>query len=385
MCLAALVHAGASLSKVERELKKIPVRFSISRANVRRAGVAAIKISVAEKGKNPDLSRWRDVRGLVESSGLDDDIKARGLSVVKSLFIAEAVAHGELYDRIHLHELSYIDTIVDIFGSIIALRELGVEKIYSSAVNVGSGTISSEHGEYPVPGPATSELLRSVPIYSKGEHELTTPTGAAILKGLSSGFGEMPLMTVEKVGVGAGGRDVKNAPNVLRVFVGKAKKSQGEADLGRRTSWTPGDIIVVETNIDDMNPQIYDSVIDGLFKEGALDVFLTPIIMKKGRPAIKLSVLCGHDARARLIDLIFRETTTLGVRFFEAGRITLRREFDTVETEYGNVRIKKAQNKSAPEYDDCLKAAKEHDVPVIEVMRSARSRAKNPVAKKPEK
>jgi uncharacterized protein (TIGR00299 family) protein len=259
-------------------------------------------------------------------------------------------------------------------GTLICLELLGIDKIYASPVNLGSGFIKTEHGILPVPAPATAEILREIPVYSDGTpFELTTPTGAVILKELSSGFGDMPDMVIGKIGIGAGNKDFKERANVLRVFIGQDK---------HRTQTIDNKVTVIETTIDDMNSQIYEYAMERLFKAGALDVYLTQLIMKKGRPGIKLTVLGRSKDKDKLIKIIFEETTTIGVRFYEAGRQTLEREIKEINSALGKVRVKISKLgsdiiKTTPEYEDCKKLAKKLNVPLIEVMKkisSARSK-----------
>jgi uncharacterized protein (TIGR00299 family) protein len=247
---------------------------------------------------------------------------------------------------------------------------LGIEKIFSSPLNLGSGVVRTAHGVLPVPAPATAEILRGIPVYSSGiPHELTTPTGAALIRSLSEKFGDMPLFTPEAAGIGAGNRQTEGSPNVLRLFVGEMKP----AGPDERVS-------VIETNIDDMNPQIYGHVVDLLLSEGALDVFLTNIMMKKMRPGIKLSVLCTADKRDALADIILRETTSTGVRYYETRRAIMERDFTRVKTKYGTVRVKIAEKsgirKSMPEYEDCRRCARNGSTPLIEVIEAVKDAAK---------
>ncbi|MBI4823792.1 MAG: nickel pincer cofactor biosynthesis protein LarC [Nitrospirae bacterium] len=348
MCLGALIHAGVPLNEINKELKRLHLKgYTLTEKKVRRKGIEAIKITVKiNDKKHLNIRRWRDVVNIVRSSDLEPEIKEKGLRIFKSLFLSEAIAHGEPYDRLHVHELGSVDTFVDIFGTLIALKALGIEKVYTSAVNLGGGSVRMSHGVFPVPAPATAELLKGIPQYSVTgtPYELTTPTGAAIIKAISSGFGGMPLMSVDKIGIGAGDRDLKEMSNVLRVFIGK------DRGIVRNE-----DITVIETNIDDMSPQIYEYLIEKLLKKGALDAFLTQVIMKKGRPGVLLTVLCHEDKKQEIANTIFEETTTLGVRFYNAGRITLKRKIDKVVTEFGKIRVKMADTdtmrKVMPEYE----------------------------------
>jgi uncharacterized protein (TIGR00299 family) protein len=374
MCLGALVDAGVSLQGLKEELNKIPVSgYELKAKKVKKAGIVATKVDVIERSalrvQRSGGRKWKDIEKIIQNSSLSQEIKQKGLRVFKCLFEAEAKVHGKKINNLHLHELGDIDCIVDIFGTIIGLDMLGVEKVYSSPVNLGGGTINTHHGILPVPPPATAEILKGIPVYSSDiQSELTTPTGAAILKGLSGGFGDIPLMKIEKTGIGAGSKDFNDRPNVLRIFIGEMCRDES------RKKGLEKSIIVIESNIDDMNPQIYEHVIERLFKEGALDVFLTPIIMKKGRPGIKLTVLCKDDDRDLLIKTILRETTTIGIRFYSVNRVILEREIKLLETEFGKVRIKVSKVgqdvfKVTPEYEDCKKIARKFNMPLIEVMK----------------
>ncbi|MGQ9571289.1 MAG: nickel pincer cofactor biosynthesis protein LarC [Thermodesulfovibrionales bacterium] len=369
MCLGAIVDAGVPIQSLKRELRKIPIRgYELKVQRVKRAGLVATKVDVVTRSafsvQRSGGRKWKVVERIIQDSTLSYAIKQKGLDIFKTLFEAEAKVHGKHLDDVHLHELSGVDCIVDIFGTLIGLDMLGVEKIYSSPVNLGGGTVKTQHGILPVPAPAVVEILKGVPVYSTDiGSELTTPTGAVILKNLSSGFGDIPLMNIEKTGIGAGSKDFKDRPNVLRLFI--------------RNSSSPlfNKITLIEANIDDMNPQVYEYVMEKLFEKGALDVFLTQVIMKKGRPGIKLTVLCNESDRDLLIKTILNETTTIGVRFYNnVDRVMLEREIRELDTEFGKVRIKisrlgKELLKASPEYEDCKKIAKRTGIPLVDVIR----------------
>lgn len=364
MCLGALADAGVDFKEVGALLEKLPVRgYVLKGKKVSRCGVAATKVDVAlEKGHNASPVSWRDIETIINKSKLHEKIRNQGLHIFRKLFEAEAKVHGEGFEEVHLHELGGIDCLIDIFGTVIGLDLLGVRKIYVSPINLGSGTIKSQHGILPVPAPATAELLRGYPVYSSDvPFELTTPTGAAILSGLGAEVVPFPSMQFEHIGYGAGGRDLKHISNTLRICVGSG------VDAGRKTSDTG--VMVIETNIDDMNPQLYENIIDRLFKAGALDVFLENIIMKKGRPAIKLTVIADEHKYESLTALIFNETTTIGLRFQRAGRRVLDREIRKFRTQFGEVRIKIARLEGAvvnisPEYADLKALSKKTGQPL---------------------
>lgn len=386
MCLGALVDAGVSLKMLEKELRKISVSgYRLTSKKVKRSHISACKVDVIlnstspKRSKDQDikLSLWKDIEKTIHTSSLSEGIKKQGRNIFKRIFAAEAKVHGESLNTVHLHELGAIDCIVDIFGALIGLDMLGVEKVYASPINLGNGFIKTEHGVLPVPAPATAEILKNTPVYSRSEpFELTTPTGAAIIKELSAGFGAIPVMEIEKTGIGAGNRNFKDRPNILRIFAGKSIESPLPQN-GTGRDFSDETITVIETNIDDMNPQLYEYVMERLFRAGALEVFLTQIIMKKGRPGVKLTVLCNELKRVPLSDIILKETTTIGLRFHKAERKVLHREIKEIDTELGKVRVKVAKSgtdiiKTTPEYEDCKRIAKKLKMPLIEVMRKIR-------------
>ncbi len=377
MCLGALLDVGLSLSGLKKELNKIPAashRLSVKK--VKRSHLAACKVDVIQP-KNIGLvahsKKWSDIEKIIHGSSLAKDIKQKGLDIFERIFKAESKAHGETFSKVHLHELGATDCIIDVFGTIIGMKMLGVKKIYSSPINLGSGLVKTEHGILPVPAPATAEILKDTPVYSNGiSSELTTPTGAAIIKELTCSYGDIPRMDIARIGVGAGNSDFKNWPNVLRIFIGNALSPRCSKE--RLPGSSDDAVTVIETNIDDMNPQVFEYAIERLYKAGAIDIYLTQIIMKKGRPAVKLTVLCKEDRKEELMNIILRETSTIGLRFYEMERKVLPREIKTADTKFGKVRIKYARYgdkilKAAPEYEDCKKIAEKNKVPLIDVMK----------------
>jgi len=372
MCLGALVDSGLPLKEMQKGLKALPVKgYRLETRKVKRAGIAATKVDVVIRQSaisgQQSAKRWKDIKKIIKYSSLPDGIKRKGLSIFKRLFEAEGRVHGEEYTRTHLHELGAVDCIVDIFGTLIGLNILGVERVYSSALNLGRGSVMTEHGRLPVPAPATAEILKGVPVYSSDvSFELTTPTGAAIVRELAQNYGTIPIMKIQQTGYGAGQKNISGLPNTLRIFL-------GEETLLKNTEPHPR-VSIIETNIDDMNPQCYEYVMERLFSSGALDVYLTQVIMKKGRPGVLLTVLCGEDRKEDIINLLFKETTTIGVRFYEVARRVLEREIRKVNTEYGTIRVKVSKGpdgtpKFSPEYEDCKRIAKKYKIPLIEVMK----------------
>jgi uncharacterized protein (TIGR00299 family) protein len=376
MTLGALIDAGVSVEKLTKELGRLPIKgYELKAMKVKRAGFTATKVDVIiEPGpQSPKYRTFGDVKKIIDRSSLTREIKRKGTDIFKRLFQAEAKVHGSRYDRVHLHELGAVDCIVDILGTLIGLDILDVETMYASPVNLGSGTINSKHGRLPVPAPASAELLMGKPVYSSDiSFELTTPTGAVLVSHLADKFCPVPAMRISNIGKGAGQKNFKEQPNILRLFIGQ------EADIPSKREDVDDEVLVIETNIDDMNPQVYEYVVKRLLKAGALDVFLVNIIMKKGRPGIKLTVLCKYAERDALMDIIFRETTSIGVRFYTCRRKVLDREIKIKKSRFGNVRIKKSSlentvQKSSPEYEDCRKIAKKFNIPLIDVIKAAES------------
>ena len=371
MTLGALVDLGLDPDFLKNELAKLKLEgYKISFDKTEKHSIAGTKIHV-ELTHHADHDHHHsrnlsDIRCLIEDSGLSGDVKTKSIAVFVKLGEAEARVHGTTIDKVHFHEVGAVDSIVDIVGSVIGISALGIGKIYSSPLSLGRGFTKSAHGIIPVPAPATLELLKGIPVrLTEIESELVTPTGAAIISTLADGFGPAPEMVVDRIGYGAGGRDLAEQPNLLRISLGAARRKY-ESDT----------IKVIETNIDDMSPQVYDLLIDKLLGMGALDVFLTPIMMKKSRPAVMLTALVNSLHLQEICDCILAETTTLGVRIYETDRKKLSREIIEVETEYGKVRVKLGKMsdqviKILPEYEDCKRLAKEKNVPVMKIQQAA--------------
>lgn len=378
MFLGAIIGAGLPIEDLERALKSVPVTgYRLRVHNVVRSNVTACKVDVVleKSAPNRPARTWRDVRNIVANARLPRRILKKTLSAFRRIFEAEAQVHGTTIRSAHLHELGALDCIIDIFGTIIGFDLLGVERITSSPVNLGTGFTEVEGGVMPVPAPATVAILKDVPVYARGARaELTTPTGAALLRELSADYGDMPHMTLERVGIGAGSRDFAGWSNIFRLFIGAAHPLPERAgEYGRSEEEVA---VVIETNIDDMNPQIFEHVVSRLFDAGALDVFLTQVIMKKGRPGVQLTVLCTAERKGDVIRTMFRETSSIGVRYREVRRCIMRREMRSVETPYGAIRVKISRYgddivKVTPEYDDCRKIAQKSGLPLIDVMKMA--------------
>jgi uncharacterized protein (TIGR00299 family) protein len=368
MTLGALVDAGVSIDALRAELARLDLPgYEITSEKVKRSGIAATKVHVIIEQKDQRSRHLSEIEKIIEGSSLSLAVRKNSLRIFKRLADVEAKVHGTTPDKIHFHEVGAVDSIVDIVGSVIGLELLGVSKIVASAINAGSGMVQTSHGMLPIPAPATAELLADIPLYqSTTRFELTTPTGAAIISTLGSSFGLMPPMKVERTAYGAGDKDFPGQPNVLRLMIGEPVAGYDED-----TS------TIIETNIDDMNPQMYDYVVEKLMQQGAQDVYLTPIIMKKGRPAILLSVLTDRSKTDILLNTLFRETTSIGVRIKEVGRKKLSREMREVETVYGNIGIKISRHGNeiltvTPEYEDCRRIAEERQIPLKQVMEEAK-------------
>lgn len=311
-----------------------------------------------------------EIRKIISSSSISNSAKKTAIAIFEALGAAEAKIHSVPIEEIHFHEVGAVDAMVDITCAAVGAEALGVDEIVCSPLNVGGGTVRCAHGTFPVPAPATVALLKGAPVFSSGvQAELVTPTGAAIVKTLAQRFGAFPAMQIEKSGYGAGSREFDGHANVARLVIGEAASTQ-ESHVASET------ITVLEANVDDLNPQVFGYVMDRLFEEGALDVFGMPVQMKKNRPGTLLTVLCKPEAANKLTELIFAETTTLGVRRREEARQTLARRWENVRTQWGDVRIKIASMNGtvtnyAPEYEDCRRLAAEHRVPLKMVMQEA--------------
>ena len=367
MILAALLDAGLPLEMLRERLAALRLSdFTLTTQRVSKNGFSATKADVAVANDVPER-HLAEISAIVDASDLTPAIKGQANAIFRRMAEVEAGIHGTTLDHVHLHELGGVDTIVDVVGCLVGLDALGIEKVYASPLPMGRGFIKGAHGQIPLPAPATVALLKGVPVVGSDlEKELVTPTGAALLSSLAAGFGPIPPMTLAAVGYGAGGRDLP-IPNVVRLLIGDQATP---ANLGIES------VVVLETNIDDLNPQVYDYVMARLFKAGALDVFLTPIQMKKNRPGTLLRVICRPGDTGPLTDIVLTETSTLGVRQQTMSRVSLRREMRTVETPYGAVRIKTAiladgTRRAAPEYDDCRRLAEACGVPLREVQRAA--------------
>lgn len=411
MLIGALLDCGLDFELLKSKLGGLGVEgYELRLATVDRCGITAAKFDVA-LGEEPEPAHAHGhahshdhahphdhshhdhapvephlhsshralstIRRMIAESALSPQVKARAQAIFQRIGEAESKVHNIPIETVHFHEVGAVDSIVDIVGCCIGLEALGIERVIASPLHVGFGTFRCAHGIYPVPGPATTELLKGVPIYSKDiEGELMTPTGAAIISTLAESYGHLPMMRIERIGYGAGTRTYPKFPNVLRAILGETGGETGgeiEADADE----TPDLVTVIEANLDDLNPQVFGHLMERALAAGALDLFYTAVQMKKNRPGVLLTLLCRPADRAKMIDLLLRETTTLGVRYRDERREILRREFLPVETEYGPIRIKISTSRdgrtmnAAPEFEDCRAAALQHQVALREVQLAA--------------
>jgi hypothetical protein len=375
MFVGALLDVGLPLEQLFAELKKIPLGFyEFKRTRALRGHLVGTRVEIRVPGKQPSR-KLRDIETLVRDSELSAGVKERALKVFGRLAGAEGKLHNMPPEQVHFHEVGAVDAILDIVGTCIGLELVDISHLTCSPVNVGSGCVEAAHGSLPVPAPASLELLKDVPIYSSGvDGELVTPTGAALISTLATSFGPIPAMRVERIGYGAGAREIPGHPNLARLLLGESTEPVRVCD------GAPGDevVSVIEANVDDMSPQLYGFFIDQALAAGALDVTCTPIQMKKDRPGILLSVLCTPEKSDALAQMLFEQTTTIGVRIYEARRKILERELVTIQTPYGTVKVKVAKRDGkvlnvAPEYEDCQRLASEKGVPLKQVMIAAQA------------
>jgi uncharacterized protein (TIGR00299 family) protein len=367
MILGALVDAGASFEALTRELAGLGVAgYRLERREVIKAGFRATKVEVALDGADPGHRGLRDILDILERSRLAPAARDMAARIFQRLAEAEARVHGTTPERVHFHDVGAVDAIVDVTGACIGLHLLGVDAVHVGALPVGGGFVDGPHGRIPVPGPATAELLKGFPTLDPGiRRELVTPTGAAILTTLAAGAGAMPAMRVTAVGYGAGTMELET-PNVLRLFVGEAAVS------------APAETIVqVETTVDDMSPQLYEPLLERLLEAGALDAWLTPVIMKRSRPGVVLTALCEPERVADLSRLLFEESSTIGVRWTAYQRSRLEREMVRLGTAYGPVTFKVSRLEGrvvtvTPEFEEVRRIARAQGLPVREVLEQAR-------------
>lgn len=369
MILGAMIAAGIDPNFLREQLSLLSVDgFSINFETVSKSGLSATyaRVETAHEHKHRHLS---DIKKIIESSRLSDAVKQRAVRIFTRLAEAEARVHNEPVDHVHFHEVGALDAIVDVVGAAICFDALQIDRFICSPIHVGSGMVKMAHGQFPIPPPAVTELLKGVPFYATDiKGELLTPTGAAIITTVCNEYGPIPQMITETAGYGAGTREYQDFPNVLRVLLGETEDK----------SATDERLWMLETNLDDVSPQIIGYVMDRILESGALDCFFTPVQMKKNRPGVLLSVLCGREEKEAVMRLLFMETTTLGIRSYEVTRRALERSVMRVETQYGPIDVKVAHLdgrvvNEMPEFEQCRQAAASANVPLKVVEEAARA------------
>jgi hypothetical protein len=359
MTLGALLDLGVPLAYLKEELKKLNLTgYQISVAKTRRRGIAGKRVLIKVDPHDHSHRSFRTIEALIRKSSLNAQVKELGSAIFQRLARAEAHVHQSKIADVHFHEVGAIDSIVDIVGSAICTDYLEVKTFFCSALPLGSGFVTCEHGTFPVPAPATLQLLKGVPVYAATPTgELVTPTGAAIVTTLVKAFGAPPPMTISGIGYGAGSRDIPAIPNLLRVMLGESHSVQADEQV-----W------VLEANIDDMNPEWAGFLMERLFAAGALDVIFIPAQMKKNRPGLLLQVICAEQQQPALLQIIFQESTTAGVRYHRTGRAVLQRSESTLKTRFGNLKVKVfgsgVNAVVAPEFEECKRIALQKGVPL---------------------
>jgi len=366
MTLGAFLDLGVPLEWLLEKLHGLPLDgFEMTVDAVSVDGIQANQVHISLFDQQTSR-HYQDIESLIESSPLPSVVVSKSLNIFEKIGLAEAKIHGKPLDKVHFHEVGALDSIIDIVGAALCLDYLGIENVISSKIPLGNGFVECSHGRLPVPAPATLEILKDIPVYGAGvEQEMVTPTGAAIITSFTDCFGAMPDMSIEAIGYGAGQRKFNDRPNVLRVLIGSSSDKTEISQVGTQKDR----VHIVETCIDDMNPELFGFLMERLFEDGALDVYLIPIFMKKNRPGTMVHVLCDDQNKKQVIDRILSETTTTGVRTYLAGRYTLKRELTNLETVYGRVQVKRIFNtdgsdRLVPEYDVCRSIARDQNIPL---------------------
>jgi hypothetical protein len=363
MTLGAFVSAGIAVNDLIQELSGLQLSgFELQARHIERNGIVAVKVDVVISEQPHYHRHLKDIEELIDRGTLNGAVKERAKKIFRTVAAAEATVHNTDIEKVHFHEVGAIDSLIDIVGAAICIEKLGIQRIYSSPVKTGSGGfVNSQHGKLPIPTPATMEILKGYPTVLTGiPYELATPTGAAIIRTLSDGMLASENMTVERIGYGAGGREISEVPNLLRLLIGELAPEYSTEDL-----------VSIETNIDNMNPELYPYVIEQLLSAGALDAYLIPILMKKGRAGMILSTLVERARIDTLLAVLFSETTTLGVRLQPVGRKKLPRQMRNIDTSFGSVNVKAVLHEGKEhlhvEFEECKRIAQQHKLPLREV------------------
>jgi uncharacterized protein (TIGR00299 family) protein len=363
MLVGALLDAGLPFDDLQKTLGSLPLRgYRLEKLRTHKNRVHGTRFIVAVQMENQVLRRFRDIKDMIQSARLSSWVKEKSIQTFESIAMEESKIHGCPPEEVHFHEVGATDSIIDVVGTLFGVEQLGIASAYSSALPLGSGFVDTQHGRIPLPAPATLALLKGVPIYDSGlKQELVTPTGAALARVLVESFGPMPPMVVEKIGYGAGSRDLPDRPNLLRIII-------GEEGLQERLET----VTVLEANLDDTNPEWFSFLMDQLFEAGALDVVFCPVQMKKNRPGVLVQVIARPHQQDDLMNVLFRESTTLGVRFRYSQRKVLERSFAEIESPWGPMRVKRVLQPDGssfiyPEYEMCRKTALDKGVPLKEI------------------
>jgi len=370
MILGALIDLGLKENYIKKELKKIKIsRYELKIDKIKKNNITGTNLTVKIKEKQKKRG-FKEIQKLIDESNLEKDVKKISKQIFLKLATAESKIHNISIEKIHFHEVGAIDSIIDIIGAVIGFKKMQLSNIYCSHLPLGRGFIECSHGKIPVPAPATLEILKNIPVYSTDiQHELVTPTGAAIITTFAKHFGPMPLMKINKIGYGAGKTNMEH-PNFLRIILGEVPNN-----------YNYDTTTIIETNIDDMNPEIYGYLVEKLYENGALDVFFTHIQMKKNRPGVKLSVISSVENVNNLADIIFSETSTFGIRFYETKRIKLMFEKQKIKIKYGEINVKIGRLKNriitiSPEFEDCRNIADRYNLPLKNVYELAKRKIK---------
>ncbi len=362
MFLGALLDSGLSFDELGKKLKGLPIEgFRLEAFRESRKHIFGTRF-VVTSGDDQPARGLEVIREIIGQGEFSDAVKAKSIQIFEDLARVEGKVHGLPIEEVHFHEIGAVDSIIDIAGTVYGLERLGIQALFVSPLPLGSGFVESSHGRLPLPAPATAALLKGVPVFDSGlPHEMVTPTGAALVKGLARSFGPMPSMVIQSIGYGAGKRDLPDRPNLTRILIGD-RVDDGDMDS----------VVILESNLDDSNPELLGYLMERLFDAGALDAVFFPVHMKKGRPGVQVQVMGRPDQKETLMDILFRESTTLGIRFRYSQRKVLRRSFAEVESPWGKMKVKKALNSDGsplflPEYEVCREIALKNNRPLKEI------------------